>query len=106
LFDRDQFKALYTYSRYHRVKDGTAYPAILMLTGENDHRVNPMQSRKMIARLQAATISDRPSLLCATSSGGHGTGTALDEEVEQDADVFSFLFRRCLADESALATRP
>ena len=30
------------------------FPAVLMLTGENDGRVNPMQSRKMIARLQDA----------------------------------------------------
>ena len=50
--DPEQFKALYAYSPYHHVKDGTAYPAILFLTGENDHRVNPMESRKMTARLQ------------------------------------------------------
>jgi prolyl oligopeptidase len=47
--DPGQFKALYAYSPYHHVKDGTAYPAILMPTGENDHRVNPMESRKMVA---------------------------------------------------------
>ncbi len=89
--DPDQFKALYAYSPYHHVKDGTAYPAILFLTGENDHRVNPMQSRKMTARLQAANRSDHPILLRTTASAGHGIGTALDEEIEQGADVFSFL---------------
>ena len=90
--DPEQFKALYGYSPYHHVKDGTAYPAILMPTGENDHRVNPMESRKMIARLQAATSSDHPILLRTTSSAGHGIGTALDEQIEEDADVFGFLF--------------
>jgi prolyl oligopeptidase len=90
--DPDQFKALYAYSPYHDVKDGTAYPAILFLTGENDHRVNPMQSRKMTARLQAATGSDHPILLRTTASAGHGIGTALDEEIEQGADFYSFLF--------------
>jgi len=90
--DPDQFKALYAYSPYHHVKDDTAYPAILMFTGENDHRVNPMQSRKMIARLQAANSSDHPILLRTTSSAGHGMGTALNEEIEQDADFFSFMF--------------
>jgi len=90
--DPEQFKALYAYSPYHHVKDGTAYPAILMPTGENDHRVNPMQSRKMIARLQAADSSGRPILLRTSSSAGHGIGTSLDERIEQDADVFSFLF--------------
>jgi prolyl oligopeptidase len=63
-----------------------------MLTGENDHRVNPMQSRKMTARLQAATGSGLPILLRTSSSSGHGFGTALDEQIAEDADVFSFLF--------------
>ena len=89
--DPEQFKALYAYSPYHHVQDGTAYPAILFLTGENDHRVNPMQSRKMTARLQAANGSGHPILLRTTSSAGHGIGTSLDEEIEQGADVFSFL---------------
>lgn len=90
--DPDQFKALYAYSPYHHVKDGTAYPAILFPTGENDHRVNPMQSRKMTARLQAATRSGHPILLRTSSSAGHGIGTAVDEQIEEEADVLSFLF--------------
>jgi len=90
--DPDQFKALYGYSPYHHVKDGTAYPAILMPTGENDHRVNPMESRKMIARLQAADSSGHPILLRTSSNAGHGFGTALDEAIEESADVYSFLF--------------
>jgi len=90
--DPAQFKALYAYSPYHHVKDGTAYPAILFPTGENDHRVNPMQSRKMTARLQAANSSSHPILLRTTASAGHGIGTALDEQIEEEADQFSFLF--------------
>ena len=51
-----------------------------------------MQSRKMTARLQAASASNRPVLLRTTSSAGHGIGTALNEGIEQSADVFAFLF--------------
>jgi prolyl oligopeptidase len=91
--DPGQFKALYAYSPYHHVKDHTAYPAIYMPTGENDHRVNPLQSRKMIARLQAASSSGHPILLRTSSAAGHGSiGAALDEQLDQDADLFSFLF--------------
>jgi prolyl oligopeptidase len=90
--DPAQFRALYAYSPYHHVKDGIKYPAILFLTGENDHRVNPMQSRKMTARLQAANGSDHPILLRTNSNAGHGIGTALDERIEEYTDVFSFLF--------------
>jgi len=88
----DQFKALFAYSPYHHVKDGTGYPAVLFMTGENDHRVNPLNSRKMTARLQAANTSSRPILLRTTSSAGHGIGTALNEGIEQEADIFSFFF--------------
>ncbi len=90
--DPEQFRALYSYSPYHHVKDGMAYPAIFFSTRENDHRVNPMQSRKMTARLQAANSSDHPILLRTSSDAGHGFGTALDEQIEEWADVFAFLF--------------
>jgi prolyl oligopeptidase len=86
------FRALYDYSPYHRVKDGTMYPSILFLTGDNDGRVNPAHSRKMIARLQAANASKNPILLRTSANAGHGFGTALDEKIDQEADVFSFVF--------------
>ncbi len=90
--ERDQFQALYAYSPYHHVKDGADYPAVLFLTGDNDGRVDPMNSRKMTARLQAATHSGRPIFLRTSSGSGHGIGTALNERIDQDADVFAFLF--------------
>jgi prolyl oligopeptidase len=90
--DPEQFKALYAYSPYHRVKDGIKYPAVLLTTGENDGRVNPAQSRKMAARLQAATGSTAPILFRSTAAAGHGVGTALKERISEQADVLSFLF--------------
>jgi len=87
----DQFRALYAYSPYHHVVDGTQYPAVLFLTGDNDPRVDPANSRKMTARLQASGTK-RPILLRTSSSSGHGIGTALSERIAEDADVFAFLF--------------
>jgi prolyl oligopeptidase len=89
--DPAQFQALYAYSPYHRLRDKAAYPAVFLLTGEHDGRVNPSHSRKMAARLQAATQSDQPVLLHVSSQSGHGIGTALDERIAQLADVYSFL---------------
>jgi prolyl oligopeptidase len=88
----EQFRALYAYSPYHRVRNAMKYPAVLFTTGDNDGRVNPAQSRKMTARLQSATASDRPILFRSTSSAGHGIGTALNVRIAEQADVFSFLF--------------
>jgi prolyl oligopeptidase len=90
--DPEQFKALYAYSPYHHVVDDTSYPAMLLLTGDNDGRVDPANSRKMAARLQAATDSKHPILLRTNSGSGHGIGTALNERIEESVDVFSFLF--------------
>jgi prolyl oligopeptidase len=90
--DPEQFKALYAYSPYHHVVDGTKYPSVLMMTGANDGRVAPYHSRKMTARLEEATKSDNPILLRTSSSAGHGQGTALSERIKQLADIYSFLF--------------
>ncbi len=90
--DKDQFGALYAYSPYHRVKEHVAYPATLFLTGANDPRVDPMHSRKMTARLQAANSSRAPILLRTSMDSGHGAGTALSEQIEQAVDVNAFFF--------------
>jgi prolyl oligopeptidase len=90
--DEAQFKALYAYSPYHHVRPGVFYPALLMTTGDNDGRVNPLQSRKFAAALQADTASDRPIFLLTSSTSGHGIGDSLDERIRKTTDVNSFLF--------------
>ena len=89
--DPDQFRALDAYSPYHHVAPA-AYPAVLFMTGANDGRVNPMQSRKMAAAVQAATTSGRPVLLRTSSDSGHGHGSALSVRIDQYADYLGFLF--------------
>jgi prolyl oligopeptidase len=90
----DQFRALYAYSPYHHVQPGMRYPSVLFLTGANDPRVDPMQSRKMTARLQDIVSADVPILLRTSSNSGHGSGTGLSERIEQAVDVFAFLFNQ------------
>ena len=90
--DPEQWKALSAYSPYQHVTDGVAYPAVLFLTGANDPRVDPYHSRKMTARLQAATSSGLPVLLRTSDSTGHGMGTPLSAQIEERADIYSFLF--------------
>ena len=87
--DEAQFRALHAYSPYHHVAAGTRYPDVLFLTGANDPRVDPMQSRKMAARLQAAGAT---CLLRTSANSGHGFGSSLGERIEQAVDVDAFLF--------------
>jgi prolyl oligopeptidase len=90
--DAEQFKALHAYSPYQHVKDGTAYPAVFFLAGMNDGRVDPAQSLKMTARLQAATSSKRPVLLEADYGSGHGIGDNLSAAIDRGSAVYAFLF--------------
>jgi prolyl oligopeptidase len=91
--DPEAFRWLLAYSPYHRVADGTAYPAVLLTTGESDSRVDPMHARKMAARLQAASSSGRPVLLRVDSRAGHGQGKPISKSLDEWTDVWSFLFR-------------
>lgn len=92
--DPAQFKALHAYSPYHNVVDGVHYPDVLMTADENDYRVNASNSRKMTARLQAATTSEGYVLLRLSSGSGHGKGDALSRRIAQHADTYAFLFDR------------
>jgi len=88
----DEFKALYAYSPYHHVVKGTKYPAVLMLTGATDGRVNPMHSRKFAAALQTANGSQHPILLRTDRKAGHGIGSSLAQRIAEQADELAFLF--------------
>jgi len=89
--DPDQFRVLYSYSPYHRVRDGTPYPPTLLLTGENDPRVDSWHSKKMAARMQAATPTGCV-LLFARPDAGHGIGRSHQQEIDDTTLELSFLF--------------
>jgi prolyl oligopeptidase len=89
--DPAQFKALYAYSPYHHLRHDEKYPAVLLTTGANDGRVNPMHSRKFAAALQA-TASEAPVYLRISTKSGHGIGSSLDERIDQSTDWMAFLF--------------
>jgi prolyl oligopeptidase len=86
------FHALLAMSAYHSVRDGVAYPAVMLSHGFNDPRVEPWQSGKMTARLQAATASDNPVLLRVDFQAGHGIGSTRNQYLQERADQFAFLF--------------
>ena len=79
-------------SAYAHIKDHTPYPAVLLMTGVNDPRVDPWQMDKMAARLQAATSSGKPVLLRVSYHGGHGLMGGTEAQFQETrADQLSFL---------------
>ena len=92
--DADQFATLLAYSPYHRVKQGTTYPAVLFLTGDADTRVDPLHARKMTALMQASTASDRPVLLKYDTKLGHTGARPISQSIDDLTDEFCFLFEQ------------
>jgi prolyl oligopeptidase len=84
------FHALHAMSAYANVRDGRAYPAVLLETGFNDPRVDSWIIGKMAARLRAATSSGKPVLLRVDFDTGH-FGGAKDQAEALTADEWAFL---------------
>jgi len=86
------FHALYPIDAYLHVRDGVAYPAVMLITGINDPRVPPWEPAKFAARLQAATSSGRPILLRVDYDAGHGFLAASRSQSDALlADEYGFL---------------
>jgi prolyl oligopeptidase len=90
--DPVQFEWLLSYSPYHHVVPGTAYPAVLFTVFTNDTRVDPVHAYKMCACLQYATSSGSPVLLRAEDQVGHGA-RAVSRTAELAADTLAFAAR-------------
>jgi len=86
------FKGLFAMDAYTKVRDQAAYPAVLLTHGINDPRVEPWQSAKYAARLQAASSSGRPVWLRVEYDAGHGFGSTKRQRNEELADTYAFLF--------------
>jgi prolyl oligopeptidase len=90
------FKALYAMDAYEHVVPGTAYPAVMLITGYNDPRVSSWEVAKFTARLQKATTSGRPILLRVDYDAGHGFLAASRKQSEELlTDEYSFLLWQC-----------
>ena len=89
--DPEDFAALLSYSPYHNVRDNTAYPAMMIVSGDSDQNCNPLHARKMTARLQAANISGYPIFLDYSRYRGHSPVLPLSERIEALTDRMAFL---------------
>jgi prolyl oligopeptidase len=86
------FRALLAMDALSHVKDGVAYPAVMLTTGMNDPNVAPWQPGKMAARLQQATSSGRPVLLRVDTDAGHGSGPTKQQADSVMADQTAFMY--------------
>jgi prolyl oligopeptidase len=85
------FQALYVMDAFLHVRDGVNYPAMLITHGITDPRVEPWQSAKFAARVQAASASGKPVLLRMDYEAGHGIGSTKTQIIQERADMFAFM---------------
>ncbi|WP_329475937.1 prolyl oligopeptidase family serine peptidase [Kribbella sp. NBC_01484] len=88
--DASEFEDLLAYSPLHRLRDGTSYPATLVVTGDHDDRVVPLHSHKFIAELQHAQSGPGPVLTRVEVNTGHGFGKPAAMVAAEWADLLAF----------------
>jgi prolyl oligopeptidase len=92
--DPEQAKAIMAYSPQLKVKDGVAYPTLLMLAADADDRVDPMHARKFVAAVQHASSSSNPALLRIEKAAGHTGGDVVKATIAGGTDTFAFLLQQ------------
>jgi len=91
--DREaDFRTLLTYSPYHNIKGGRAYPPLIAVTADTDDRVVPGHSFKYIAKLQSTpNVGNAPHIIRIDTRSGHGSGKPITKIIEEYSDVYAFL---------------
>jgi len=87
----EMFNYLYGYSPLHNIKEGVVYPATLAITADHDDRVVPAHTFKFMATLQENASCENPALVRIETKAGHGAGKPTDKQIEESADLYSFM---------------
>ncbi|HEY5367822.1 MAG TPA: prolyl oligopeptidase family serine peptidase [Hanamia sp.] len=89
--NENDFKNLIKYSPLQNLKPDTKYPATLVTTADHDDRVVPAHSFKFAATLQADNDGTNPTLIRIETKAGHGAGKPTDKQIDEAADIWSFV---------------
>ena len=89
---KEEFDNLYAYSPLHNLKPNVDYPATMVTTADHDDRVVPAHSFKFAAQLQASSTGKNPTLIRIEKNAGHGAGKPVSKIIEEQSDIWSFLF--------------
>jgi len=94
--DSTSFSRLLNYSPYHNIKENINYPAMLIVTSENDDRVPPFNSYKFVAKLQSRNAQKNPIILKVEENSGHNGATTLLSKIQAKADVYGFIMNELM----------
>jgi prolyl oligopeptidase len=91
--DPEDFRALLSYSPYHRVEEKVDYPPTMFVAGDRDDRCNPAHVRKMAARLQNCPAQISSVIVDYSDERGHMPTLPFSIRVEALARRIAFLSR-------------
>ena len=87
---KEMFDYIKSYSPIHNVKNGTSYPATMVITADHDDRVVPAHSFKFISELQEKNQGENPVVIRIGINSGHGSGTPVSKQIEEATDIIAF----------------
>ena len=64
----------------------------MVTTADHDDRVVPAHSFKFAAKLQEVHKGDNPVLIRIETNAGHGAGKPTSKIIDEQADIWSFVF--------------
>lgn len=89
---QEMYEYLKDYSPLHNIEEGQVYPSTMVTTADHDDRVVPAHSFKFAATLQEKHAGKNPVLIRVETQAGHGAGTPVSKQIEQQADIYSFVW--------------
>ena len=92
--DAEQFSWLLRYSPYHNIRKGVSVPTMLVTSGANDSRVDPMNAKKFVAALQNNPAQVHPVILHMDYNSGHGSGQSTEQAIDNWAFTFEFIMNQ------------
>lgn len=90
----EQLGWLLPYSPYHNIKSGVNLPVMLVTTGANDSRVDPLHAKKFVAALQNNPGQINPVILHIDYESGHGSGQSTEQSIKNWNFTFEFILNQ------------
>jgi prolyl oligopeptidase len=97
--DATEVMRLSAFSPYHLIKDGVAYPTTLIQAGAADPRCPPWHARKIAARMQQASVRNKPPILLRVrETAGHGLADRKQDRFDTAIEWLAFVMRELQLD--------
>ncbi len=88
------FRWLLRYSPYHNIRTGVGLPTMMVTSGANESRVDPMNAKKFVALAQNNPGQVNPIILHMDYNSGHGGGQSTQQSIDNWSFTFEFIMNQ------------